>query len=119
MIESAEQNSKRRIKQNNIYLTINLAFLSYVLTIKDLPHIIITSVIGIIVCIIWFLSILNYCRRNKVKYDIINEMEEEHGYLFKEEWKRIEILTPLSLYERLISLVFVIIYIVLPIVFLI
>ena len=34
MIDSAEKNSDKRIKQNNIYLTINLAFLSYILTFK-------------------------------------------------------------------------------------
>ena len=93
MIDSAEKNSDKRITQNNIYLTINLAFLSYILTIKELPNIIIGSLIGIIICIVWFLTILNYCKRNKVKFDIINELEEDVGSLFKEEWKRISILT--------------------------
>lgn len=116
MIDSAEKNSDKRIKQNNIYLTINLAFLSYILTFKNFPQIIITSVIGIVICIIWFLSILNYCKRNKVKFDIINEIEEEFGGLFKEEWKRISILTSLSIYERIISIIFMIIYIALPII---
>lgn len=117
MIDSAEKNSDKRIQQNNIYLTINLAFLSYILTLKNLPQIIITSVIGIAICIIWFLSILNYCKRNKVKFDIINEIEEEFGLLlFKEEWKRISVLTSLSIYERIISVIFIIIYIALPII---
>ena len=30
-VESAEKNSEKRVTQNNIYLTINLAFLSYIL----------------------------------------------------------------------------------------
>lgn len=116
MIDSAEKNSDKRIQQNNIYLTINLAFLSYILTLKNLPQIIITSVIGIAICIIWFLSILNYCKRNKVKFDIINEIEEKFGLLlFKEEWKRISVLTSLSIYERIISVIFIIIYLALPI----
>ena len=116
MIDSAERNSDKRIQQNNIYLTINLAFLSYILTLKNLLQIIITSVIGIAICIIWFLSILNYCKRNKVKFDIINEIEEEFGLLlFKEEWKRISVLTSLSIYERIISVIFIIIYLALPI----
>lgn len=116
MIDSAEKNSDKRIKQNNIYLTINLAFLSYILTFKNLLQIIITSVIGVVICVIWFLTILNYCKRNGVKFDIINEMEEEFGSLFKEEWKRISVLTSLSIYERIISIIFIIIYIVLPII---
>ena len=111
MIDSAEKNSDKRITQNNIYLTINLAFLSYILTIKELPNIIIGSLIGIIICIVWFLTILNYCKRNKVKFDIINELEEDVGSLFKEEWKRISILTSLSIYERILSLIFIIIYV--------
>ena len=31
-IDSAEKNSDKRITQNNIYLTINLAFVSYICT---------------------------------------------------------------------------------------
>ena len=116
MVDSAEKNSDKRITQNNIYLTINLAFLSYILTIKKLSIIILGSIVGIVICIIWFLSILNYCKRNKIKFDIINELEEDFGYLFKEEWKRISVLTPLSIYERIISIIFMIIYIVVPII---
>ena len=116
MVDSAEKNSDKRITQNNIYLTINLAFLSYILTIKKLSIIILGSIVGIVICIIWFLSILNYCKRNKIKFDIINELEEDFGYLFKEEWKRISVLTSLSIYERIISIIFMIIYIVVPII---
>ena len=119
MIESAEKNSDKRIKQNNIYLTINLAFLSYVLTISNLYRVIIASFIGIIICIIWLLSITNYCKRNKVKFDIINNIEDKIGELYKEEWKRISVLTPLSIYERIISIIFIIIYVILPIAILI
>ena len=52
LIESAEKNSDKRITQNNIYLTINLAFLSYVLSKKDIIFLLVTSFIGITVCII-------------------------------------------------------------------
>ena len=52
-----------------------------------------------------------------MKFDIINEIEEEFGLLlFKEEWKRISVLTSLSIYERIISVIFIIIYIALPII---
>ena len=36
LIESAEKNSDKRITQNNIYLTINLAFLSYILSKSEI-----------------------------------------------------------------------------------
>ena len=87
-----------------------------IIYIKELSNIIIGTMIGIVICVIWFLSILNYCKRNKIKFDIINEFEEDFGYLFKEEWKRISVLTSLSIYERIISIIFMIIYIAVPII---
>ena len=99
-IESTEKNSDRRINQNNIYLTINLAFIKQSL---------IVLIVGIIICIIWFLTIINYSKRNKVKFDIINE--SGYGKLYKEEWKRISILTPLTTYEKISSGIFAILYI--------
>ena len=116
LVNSAEDNSNKRITQNNIYLTLNLAFLSYIISSKsDITYTILTSIIGITICVIWFLTISNYCKRNKVKFNIINEIENDFSDLYKEEWKRISILTSLSTYEKLISIVFIIIYIVIPI----
>lgn len=115
-VESAERNSEKRVTQNNIYLTINLAFLSYVLSQNpNLIETIITSFVGLIICIVWLLTIINFCKRNKVKFDIINEMEEEFGNLYKEEWKRISILTPLSTYEKFLAIIFMMVYIIIPI----
>jgi uncharacterized membrane protein len=115
-VESAEKNSEKRVTQNNIYLTINLAFLSYILFQKpNLVETIITSFVGLIICLVWLLTIINFCKRNKVKFDIINEMEEEFGNLYKEEWKRISILTPLSTYEKFLAIIFMMVYIIIPI----
>lgn len=101
-IESTEKNSDRRINQNNIYLTINLAFISFMCTQNlDFKQSLIVLIVGIIICIIWFLTIINYSKRNKVKFDIINE--SGYGELYKEEWKRISILTPLTTYEKISS----------------
>lgn len=114
-VESAEKNSEKRVTQNNIYLTINLAFLSYILFQKpNLVETIITSFVGLIICLVWLLTIINFCKRNKVKFDIINEMEEEFGNLYKEEWKRISILTPLSTYEKFLAIIFMMVYIIIP-----
>ena len=114
-IESAEKNSDRRVTQNNIYLTINLAFISFLCTQNlDLKHNIVVLIVGLIICIIWFLTIINYSKRNKVKFDIINE--SEYGKLYKEEWKRISILTPLTTYEKFSSIIFGLLYIALFIV---
>lgn len=109
-IESAEKNSDRRINQNNIYLTLNLALVSYVVSqTLNLGLNILMLTIGLINCVIWFLTISNYAKRNKVKFDIINE--SEFGKLYKEEWKRIEILTSLTSYEKISIVIFSILHI--------
>ncbi len=114
-IESAEKNSDKRITQNNIYLTINIAFISYISTkVLDLKQNIIMTIIGILICIVWLCTINNYAKRNKVKFEIINE--SEYGTLYKEEWKRINILTSLTTYEKISSVIFIILYIALFIV---
>lgn len=52
-IESTEKNSDRRINQNNIYLTINLAFISYICTQSlDFKHNVVVLIVGLIVCAI-------------------------------------------------------------------
>lgn len=109
-IDSAEKNSDKRITQNNIYLTINLAFISYISTQNfDIKQTITMVIIGILICLIWFCTINNYSKRNKVKFEIINE--SEYGKLYKEEWKRITVLTSLTTYEKISSLIFIILYI--------
>jgi len=108
-IESAEKTSDKRITQNNIYLTINLAFISYISTQNfDIKQAIIMIIIGILICAIWFCTIDNYSKRNKIKFEIINE--SEYGKLYKEEWKRISVLTSLTTYEKISSLIFIILY---------
>lgn len=72
------------------------------------------TIIGILICIVWLCTINNYAKRNKVKFEIINE--SEYGNLYKEEWKRINILTPLTTYEKVSSVIFIILYITLLII---
>lgn len=111
-IESTERNSDKRISQNNFYLTINLAFLSYMGTQNfEVEQNIVMLIIGILICILWFFTINNYSKRNKVKFDIINE--SQYGKLYKEEWKRISVLTPLNLYEKISSIIFISLYVIL------
>jgi len=111
-VGSAENNSENRIKQSNFYLTINLAFLSFTIAQGlDLPRLIITALIGIVICVVWLLTISNYVKRNSVKFDIINEMEGDFNALFSEEWKRVKILTPLSRYEKIVAVIFIAAYV--------
>jgi len=102
-VESAEKNSEKIINQNNIYLTFSLALFSFIsITELDKLPFYILCILGIIISIIWFFTIDNYSKRNKVKFDIINEYEKENGLnWFVEEHKRISVLTNLSFLEKL------------------
>lgn len=111
-VESAERNSEKRINQNNIYLTFSLALFSFIsiTELEKLPFYIL-CILGIIISVIWFFTIDNYSKRNKVKFDIINEYEKQNGLnWFVEEQKRILVLTNLSFLEKLLPIAFIIIY---------
>lgn len=113
-VESAEKMSDRRGIFNNIYLTFSLALLSFISVAKiDKVPFYIFNIIGALISIIWFFTIDNYSKRNKVKYEIINEYEKEHNLKwFSEEEKRISVLTNLTILEKLLPITFLIIYIV-------
>ena len=73
-VEMANSNSKRRLISNNIFIAINAAIIALTSFTPDYKSIIM-SLIGILVCIIWINSIKSYKELNKVKYQIINELE--------------------------------------------
>lgn len=113
-IESAEKMSEKRINQNNIYLTFSLALLSFVSVSKlDKIFFYIICILGILISMVWFVTIDNYSKRNKVKYQIINEYENNNKLKwFNEENKRISILTNLTLLEKTLPITFIIIYLI-------
>lgn len=113
-VESAEKNSEKRINQNNIYLTFSLALFSFIsITELDKLPFYILCTLGIIISIIWLFTIDNYSKRNKVKFDIINEYEKENDLnWFVDEQKRISVLTNLSFLEELLPIAFIIIYLI-------
>ena len=114
-VDSAEKNSEKRIKQNNIYLTFSLALVSF-LSATNIEHIYfyIISIFGIILSLIWLLTIDNHAKRNQVKFSIINEFENKYELKwFSEEEKRIAVLPNLTFFEKTLPLLFIVIYIVL------
>ncbi len=113
-IESAEKMSEKRINQNNIYLTFSLAMFSFVSVSKlDKISFYIICILGILISIVWFVTIDNYSKRNKIKYEIINEYENRNKLKwFNEESKRISVLTNLTLLEKILPISFIIIYLI-------
>lgn len=113
-VDSAEKNSEKRINQNNIHLTFSLALFSFIsITKLNKLAFFILCILGTIISIIWYFTIDNYSKRNKVKFDIINEYEKENNLnWFSEEQKRISILTNLSFLEKLLPIAFIVIYLI-------
>jgi len=107
-IDSAESMSSKRMQNNALMLTLSIALFSVVLSgVAGAIMDIIGSIIGISLCVIWYLIINNYRKRNAVKYDIINEYELTHEpitSLFYKEWLKIKNLTKLTTYEKLLPL---------------
>ncbi|MBQ8891291.1 MAG: hypothetical protein IJ068_00290 [Bacilli bacterium] len=113
-VKSAEKMSDKRGNFNNIYLTFSLGLFSFisVATIEKVPFYILNG-LGILISVIWFLTIDNYSKRNKVKYAIINEYEKANNLKwFSEEEKRTSVLTNLTILEKLLPISFLIIYII-------
>ena len=113
-VESAEKISEKRANLNNIYLTFSLALFSFISVSKlNQVYFYILNILGILMSIIWFITIDNYSKRNKVKYEIINEYENKNKLKwFSEEEKRISVLTNLTFLEKLLPIAFIIIHII-------
>lgn len=73
-VEMANCNSERRLTSNNIFIAINAAIIALTSFTPDCKSIVM-SIVGIVVSIIWIYSIGSYKELNRVKYQIINELE--------------------------------------------
>lgn len=113
-VESADKISDKRITQNNIYITLQLAILSFISLKKiDDLYLYIFCIIGIIIAILWFITIDNYSKRNKIKYSLINEYESRNNInWFLEEEKRLMVLTNLTFIEKIIPILFLVVFVI-------
>lgn len=121
--------SDRRQKSNEFFLGLNtaiMAIMGYIET-KDVPHapIIFTLVpfVGIAICYSWYQIIMSYRQLNRAKFKVIHQMEKKlPASLFGTEWfllgggKDRSKYYPLSLIERRIPIIFVILYLIIFIV---
>lgn len=74
MIELADNNSERRIKTNSIYITINTLITAGASLLTNIP-VFILALIGMLISLLWFFSILNYRLTNKHRYKVIRNLE--------------------------------------------
>src|SRR5208282_2200561 len=94
-VESVEKTSDRRQQANNYFIAINTALISLIglsFQIKILENVawikFILSVVGVIMCVIFWYLIRSYRQLNTGKFAVIHEIEKHLPLaLYKYEWK--------------------------------
>ena len=98
-VEMADRISERRMSTNRFYMTLLsglLIMISFVVNkdninaLADQQFIIYlaTGILGVLVCIIWYVNIRSYRQLNTAKFQVIHEMEERLSYSpYKIEWE--------------------------------
>lgn len=127
LVDSAEKVSDKRMNANNYFLTINTAIISLtglLLTSKifllNLNLVKLVGLMGLAICIIWFLIVLSYKQLNSGKFKIIHKLEKKLPIqLFADEWrelgegKNLRKYIPLSHIEISVPIVFFFLYLIL------
>jgi hypothetical protein len=129
-ISMADKTSERRGLANNFFVTINSSFITVMTILSNVQAfpikynngvIIISSLFGVVLCIIWYNILMNYSNLNEARFFIIHLIEEKLPVkLFKSEWDYIEKhqkkdtkYNPLTYGEKNIPFLFIGLYIVL------
>ena len=110
-LEMSNSLSDRRAAANNFFITINSALVAF-LSIGS-THAVVADILGIVLCIVWILTIQNYKTLNAIKFEIINTLEAElPASVFKYEWHlaRIRKYKLLTLLETFIPYIFICTY---------
>jgi len=127
IVDSAEKISEKRMSANNYFLTVNTALISLIgllFTSKILSlnfnAIKLVSILGLIICVIWFFIVLSYKQLNSGKFALIHHIEKKLPiHLYADEWvklgkgKDIKKYIPLSHIELIVPVVFFCLYLIL------
>lgn len=130
-IESAEKVSDRRQNANNHFIAINTALISLlgvsaqIKILQDLGRMrVLFSILGLLICIIFWNLIRSYKQLNAGKFAVIHEIEKQLPLsLYRYEWKILaegkkpKIYYPFSHIELLIPQIFGLIYLILGFLF--
>jgi len=132
-VESADKISDRRQNANNYFITVNtvlISILGLLFQVKIFENIFLikflVSLIGIIICVIFWYLLRSYKQLNAGKFKVIHEIEQKLPLaLFDYEWhilkegKEKKIYFPFSHIEIIIPWVFGVIYFIFALIFLI
>lgn len=93
-VASTDRVSDRRADSNKFFLSVNSIVTGGLLYVNekfeniDKTSIIFVAIFGLIVCLIWFFTILDYKRLNGAKFELIAKMEKKLPMQFyTDEWK--------------------------------
>ena len=114
-VDMANSVSQRRDTMNNLFVTLNIAMVAAFSIVWDIKSILI-SCAGIVICIVWLVSINNYRLLNKAKFEVINEMEKKlQMQPFADEWNKLKEnknYRDSTTIEQILPLMFIILYVV-------
>ncbi len=85
--------SNRRLNNNRFYVVLLSGTLAVVSVLAETQIIeeaglLLAGLLGLALCILWYLSIISYKQLNKGKYQVVIEMEEELPFApFRREWE--------------------------------
>jgi len=127
LVDSAEKVSDKRMSANNYFLTVNTALISLtglLITSKVLllnfNVMKLISILGLIICVIWFFIVLSYKQLNSGKFKMIHRIEKKLPLqLYADEWvelgegKNLTKYIPLSHIELVVPIVFFYLYLIL------
>lgn len=95
-VEMADRISSRRLRTNQFYISVLsgiLTLLSIFIKNQSLPkditiYLILLSFICTVLCGIWYANIVSYKQLNKIKFEVIHEIEKHLPYAcYENEWK--------------------------------
>jgi len=123
-VETADRTSDRRASTNNFFLTIHTIFITgsgFLLQAKDLHQsfkpLTTLFVAATLMCVLWWILIFSYKNINKVKFEIIHDMEKYLPFKpFTQEWEKLGVRKtfwkhiPFTSIELFIPLAFIILY---------
>ena len=117
-VEMMDRISSRRSTIGNYYLSLVVGIIGILSMIIEKKYfannnmvIYIIGILGLIICIIWFINILSYKQINSLKFKVIEEMENDLPYqCYTREWEILKSgsnkfrYTRLSFIERIVPL---------------
>lgn len=95
LVEMADRVSQRRQAANNFYLSVSTFFVGGSAFLKTLTpsalSLLIVSIAGFAICVLWRQNILSYKTLNAAKFDVINDIENRLAEQpFHAEWKQLD-----------------------------